>query len=111
MYIEVRMRGCGITSSIREWSEQRVMFALGEFKERLRFVHVRLSDQNGPKGGVDQKCLMEARFTGGGTVVTKVSDSDAYTAISRAAARLGRRVGSIVDRQRTRRRSAALRAD
>ncbi|HRJ48546.1 MAG TPA: HPF/RaiA family ribosome-associated protein, partial [Opitutaceae bacterium] len=92
MKINVRSRTSQVTPSIREWAERRVLFALGQFSARLRVVHVCLSDENGPKGGADQRCLMEARMTPGRGVVAEDRDPDLYAAVSRAAERLGRRV-------------------
>ena len=34
---------------------------LARFKDRLTRVEVHLSDTNGPKGGVDRRCAIEAR--------------------------------------------------
>lgn len=108
MKIDVRSRTTEITPSIREWAERRVLFALGQFSARLRSVHVRVSDENGPKGGVDQRCLMEARFGTGGSLVAEVRDPDLYAAVSRAAERLGRRVREVIDRERSGRRSEPM---
>lgn len=106
MQIDVRRRDGPLTEEIQEWAERRVLFALGQFGARVRSVSVRLDDENGPKGGVDQRCLMEARIAGAADVVADVLDADLSTAISRAAERLGRRVRTELDHERTRRRSA-----
>ncbi len=105
MQIDIHSLDSGLPQGIREWTESRLLFALGQFDTRVRAVKVRLRDENGPKGGMDQRCLMEARLLGAGTVYAQVRDSDAYAAVSRAAARLGRCVSSQLDRERTRRRS------
>lgn len=109
MQIRVHCRSITLTASIREWASRRVLFAVGQFGTRVRSVAVRLSDENGPKGGHDQRCLMEARIASAGCVVAEVRDPDLYAAISRAADRLGRRVRTELDRQRTGRRSPAPR--
>lgn len=109
MQIRVNCRNVTLTASIREWASRRVLFAVGQFGTRVRSVTVLLSDENGPKGGHDQRCLMEARIASAGSVVAEVKDPDLYTAISRAADRLGRRVRTELDRQRTSRRSSAPR--
>lgn len=106
MQIDVRRRDGRLTEEIQQWAERRVLFALGQFGTRVRAVAIRLNDENGPKGGVDQRCLMEARLAGAANVVADVHDVDLSAAISRAAERLGRRVRTELDRERTRRRSA-----
>lgn len=104
MQIDVRRRDGQLTEEIQQWARRRVLFALGQFGTRVRSVSIRLNDENGPKGGVDQRCLMEARIAGAANVVADVHDADLSAAISRAADRLGRRVRTELDRERTRRR-------
>lgn len=111
MRIDVRHRDSSVTRSIREWAQRRVLFAVGQFGTKVRSVRVGLSDENGPKGGVDQRCLMEARLTGPGSVIAEVRDPDLYAAVSRAADRLGRRIRTSLDRQRAGRRAPTPRSD
>lgn len=108
MHIDVRYRG-GLTPAIRDWAQRRVLFALGQFGGRIRGVRVHLSDDNGPKGGADQRCLMTASMSPSGEVVAEVVDPDLYAAVSRAADRLCRRVRTELDRERTGRRAAPAR--
>lgn len=105
MEIQIRSQGPELTSTIREWAQRRVFFALGQFSSHIRCVRMCLSDDNGPKGGVDQRCLMEARLMGAGEIVADVLDVDLQTAISRAAERLGRRIRTKLERERSQRRS------
>lgn len=111
MQIDIHCRDSGLTESIREWAERRILFAVGQFGTRVRSVKVRLSDENGPKGGVDQRCIMEARLTRAANVVAEVHDSDVYAAVSRAADRLGRCVRTRLDRERTGRRTTGMPAE
>ena len=104
MHIRVHCRSVEMTPSIRAWAERRVLFALGQFGERVRSVLVRLTDLNGTKGGTDQRCSMEARVAHAGSIVAEVEDPDLYSAISRTADRLGRRVRTELDREKTGRR-------
>lgn len=106
MNIRVHSRSVELTEAIRAWAERRVLFALGQFGARVRSVAVRLSDENGPKGGPDQRCVMEARVSSAGSVVAEVLDADLYAAISRAAGRLGRRVRGDLERAKSGRRGA-----
>lgn len=100
MQIDIRCREGPATSALREWTERRVRFAVGQFGAAIRSVLVRLSDENGPRGGTDQRCTMEARIPRLDPVVVEVSDADAYAAVSRAAERLQRRVRTVLGRQR-----------
>jgi putative sigma-54 modulation protein len=104
MMVTVQCADVPVTPGIREWAERRVRFALGRFAGQVRCVRVRVSDQNGPRGGPDQRCVMVAPVARLGSVAAEVTDTDLYRAVSRAADRLGRRVRALLDRERTARR-------
>jgi len=109
MEIEVRETRGGASVEIREWAERRVLFAVGQFSTRVRSVAVLVGDENGPRGGIDQTCRMQARLDHGGPIVVEVADADPLAAISRAAERLGRRVRTFLDRERSARRGEGAR--
>ena len=44
--------------------EERVRERLGRFEERLTHVAIHVSDVNGPRGGNDLRCTLEARASG-----------------------------------------------
>jgi ribosome-associated translation inhibitor RaiA len=92
MQIEVRALNVRIDDSHRDFIERRLLFALGRFGGRIRRVLVRLEDVNGPRGGLDKRCHIDARLAGRGTLVVEVRDVELEPAISRAAERIGRRV-------------------
>jgi ribosome-associated translation inhibitor RaiA len=50
----------GTADAIAELTEV-VEHGLARFKDRLTRVEVHLSDLNGPKGGIDRRCMIEAR--------------------------------------------------
>ena len=45
--------------------EERLLEVLAPFGDWLTRIEVHLEDQNGAKGGVDTRCLLEARPRGG----------------------------------------------
>ena len=61
-----------------------VMRRLGNFVARAR---LRLSDVNGPRGGVDKRCQVELKTDAGGTVVITAAAHDWRIAIDDALAR------------------------
>ncbi len=58
------------------------------FGTRLTRLEVYLSDVNGPKGGPDKECKLEARPRGMDPVVASSTNEDAYMAIKEAADKL-----------------------
>lgn len=100
MNIHIQARGFALTDSLREHVERRLRFALGWADDRLRQVSVRLSDENGPRGGEDKRCRIQVAFSGAPGMVIDDTEADLYVAIDRAADRAGRSVARRLERQR-----------
>ena len=92
MLINVHGHGFSVTQSIREYVDNRICFALARISHRLRRVEVRLSDLNGPRGGIDKRCLIKVHINRIPPVVVTDVQSDLYASIDRASARAGRTV-------------------
>ena len=89
-----------IPENIREFVRRRVAFALARFESRVSHVTIRLADLNGPKGGLDKQCRMQAKLQPTGQVLAEVSDSQVESAIARAADRLSRGMRTELERRR-----------
>jgi ribosomal subunit interface protein len=100
MNIQIRTIGIVLTSAVREHVERRLQFAFGWADERLRHVAVRLSDENGPRGGEDKRCRIQISFAGAPSLVVDDTEADLYVAIDRAADRAGRSLARRLERQR-----------
>jgi putative sigma-54 modulation protein len=92
MKIGIQCRGFSLTSAIAGHVHKRLDFLLGRGIRRLRRVDVTLSDLNGPRGGVDKRCLIKVSIDGLRPVVIEDVQSDLYMAIDRAAGRASRTV-------------------
>ncbi len=79
----------------------RLGAALARFGGRVGVVTVRLGDVNGPRGGIDKRCHLEAALPGAAAVVVEHTDKDLYEAINKATGRLKRAVGRQVGRDRS----------
>jgi len=87
MELEIRSRGFELTEALRTHCERRMGFALDRFAEKLGTVRVRLSDENGPRGGVDKRCRVLIAVRGAGAVVLEENGEDLYRALDRVADR------------------------
>ena len=96
------MRGYGIDVSpdLGELVARRLSFVLSRFGPRVSAVSVRLVDLNGPRGGIDKKCSIQARLVPRGSVRVENTDCDLPAAVDRAAARLARAVARALERGR-----------
>jgi putative sigma-54 modulation protein len=84
-------------ASLMDLVLRRFAFALGRFHGRVRSVTIRLTDVNGPRGGVDKQCRVTAHVRGGTrAIVLEDIDADAAVAVDRAADRTARAVARAV---------------
>jgi ribosome-associated translation inhibitor RaiA len=98
--ISVRGYGIEVDPGLGGLVERRLSFALSRFGGRVRAVAVSLVDMNGPRGGIDKKCSMQARLAPRGSVRVEDTDSELPAAVDRAATRLARAVVRALERRR-----------
>lgn len=81
-----------------DFAQRRLEFALGRFAGRVRSLSVRLTDLNGPRGGLDKKCLIAVRLERPRRVIV-IEDVDAseQVVVSRAAERAARAVARAIE--------------
>lgn len=73
--------------SLREWASQRVVFAFRRHPWAAPRATIRLSDLNGPRGGLDKECVIELSAAGAAPVIIRAVASNWYAALNRALAR------------------------
>lgn len=98
MHIGIQTRGFKITPALQEYCDRRLRFAMGAAGGRVRNVLVRLTDENGPRGGVDKRCAIRAVLHNASQVIIVQDESDVYTAIDRAADRAARTIARRLDK-------------
>jgi ribosome-associated translation inhibitor RaiA len=90
-----------------EYVHSRVIAAVGRFTSRIREVRVQIGDVNGPKGGLDKRCVILTTVrgcgAGSGEVIARHGDADFYAAIDGAAHSLKHLVARRVHRGHTKR--------
>jgi ribosomal subunit interface protein len=92
MQIVIQAHGMSLTDALEKHVQDRLRFTFSRVAGRVRRVLVTLSDINGPRGGVDKRCLIEVRIDGLSSIVIQDIQTDMYTAIDRAAGRAARSV-------------------
>jgi len=108
MRIDVQARGFSLTHALQEAVEAEVFHCEARCPDVLAGVRVRLFDTNGPRGGNDKVCLIQASLRGRReSVVASHVDADLYRAIAGAFAKVGRGTRSVLGRSVRRRGSDA----
>jgi len=105
MKIGIQCRGFSLTGAIAGRIHKRLACLLGRGIIGLRRVDVTLSDLNGPRGGIDKRCLIKVSIDGLRPVIIEDVESDLYMAIDRAAGRASRTVVRRVALDNSRRRA------
>lgn len=94
-------RNVTLSPSVSEFIERRLAFALGRFTSRVMAVVVRLHDFNGPRGGIDQECRIEASMVPSARKTAHGKGSSVEAAICQAVERIARAVRRDLARRRT----------
>ena len=105
MQIEIQARDFNLTHSLREHIQRRLGFALSTRYQHIQRILVRLSDINGPRGGIDKCCQIQMVLPQQADVLIEDTETDMYVAIDRAADRASRTLGRRLTRQRDRNRA------
>ncbi|MES2718876.1 MAG: HPF/RaiA family ribosome-associated protein [Pseudomonadota bacterium] len=77
-------------AGLRQLAVTRLQFVLRRMRWLVPRATLRLSDLNGPRGGVDKRCQVELDTDGSGKVVINAVARDWRSAIDSALARAGR---------------------
>lgn len=102
MHLVIRSRNLNISDALANHCLQKLFSALRPFHGRLGAVLVRLTDVNGPRGGIDKRCQLVIELTGVRHLVITSADSDLYCAIDRAADRAGHSIARELKRRQRR---------
>ena len=94
-----------MTPAMREHVQHHLHLALGRFANRIDGVVVRLTDVNGPRGGVDVHCRMRVRGRDIEGLLTAALAANPETAIHEATARLRRVIRRAIERLEEQRRN------
>lgn len=100
MLIQVNAGEFHSTPAITAHVEKEVERALKLFRDRITRVEVHLRDDNGPKSGVDKRCVMEARLAARQPIAVENTGTDMYEAVAGAAGKLERAVRKVIEKER-----------
>ncbi len=96
----IRVLGAALDREDRNDIQRKLGMRLGKFASSIERVTVRLSDVNGPKGGVDHRCLIKVVLSGLPSVVVERRDAALQRAVNAAIGATAQTVRRSVQRRR-----------
>ncbi|MEM9189238.1 MAG: HPF/RaiA family ribosome-associated protein [Myxococcota bacterium] len=84
MRIEVRARDFSVTEAISSYATERVRLSLSRFRPRVTRVTVRLANDQGPRGSLEKRCVVELRLTHLEPIAVSAVEASGYEAIDSA---------------------------
>ena len=95
-----------MTEALLAHVERRLRFALSRFGPKIRQAAVKLTDLNGPRGGLDKQCQITVTLSPSGKVRVEATAAALHTAIDLVFQRLERSVTRELERRRAEYRRA-----
>lgn len=99
MKTEIRLRNIP-DAKLRAYTQRQLLFHLSRFAASIEEAIVRVSDENGPKDGVDKRCQVLVHLKRGGPVTVSLNSSDARAAVDGAIERAVRTIARELSRVR-----------
>jgi len=104
MKVSIQAKDFTLTDSIMAYVKDRINFLFRSRFNQIQKITVRLSDVNGPRGGVDKRCKVTIVLPRLNQVVIEDVQSDLYVAIFRAIDRASRTVNRRLNRLQDKKR-------
>ncbi len=109
MSIQIQARGFDLTESLEAYVKHRIDMALGDRRDSLRAISVKLCDINGPRGGADKRCAVHVALPRRRSVFAQDVQPDMYDAIDRAVRKAAHSVRRKLSKPRARQLRERLR--
>ena len=100
MKIDVTIKHTCSDNKISYQVARRVQLALSRFGTSILSIKVRITDTNGPKGGVDTRCVVSVNLASGGEVVVQNEGENVFSALNHCLSRAGRTINRSLERRR-----------
>ncbi len=113
MRIFIHSKSAQGTDSLRQYVQRNMRRAMERFSSIAQSIHVRLRDENGPKGGVDQHCTIEVRCRRLGPIIAEAKQRTLRLAVDEGCEKIERAmdhaVGALREKRRMPRKTALRR--
>ena len=103
MNLTIQLPHVANATTARDHADRVLRFALTRFSGAISAVRLRLVDENGPRGGVDQRCRIHVVLRTGDVLRVESVGSDAYAVIHQVCTRMAHTVARRLSRLSARR--------
>lgn len=94
-------KGVKLSRRLREHVIHRLNLTLDRKHYSIQAIKVRISDQNGPKGGIDKHCQLHLTLPGLPTVVVTEKGDDIAAMVDQAAHRAAQAIDRLLSRAKS----------
>ena len=101
MQVRISASNVPLISRARDLITRRCHSELKRYATQLQWVEMTIRDENGPRGGVDKRCVICAKTLRGNVLVVTTRAAELWSAIYEALERLTRRLSRKIGRQRS----------
>jgi hypothetical protein len=109
MKVTLVNRGAGVDEALRSFVQIKVETTLRRLGHDIRSVRVQLEDTNGPRGGLDKRCVVTVSGDRFKPLVVEARDVSLHAAVAQALYIASRAVVRALRRERAYTAVAALR--
>lgn len=102
MIVQIQTDGFELSEALESHIHRRINQALGDHRDRISLIRVRLSDIRGNRGGEGKRCRVKLVMPRMRRVFVDHVEVDMYHSIDSAVTRVGRVVERRLSRKRTR---------
>ena len=100
MIVDIQSRPFSLTQPLRHYVRKKIQSSIEARSEDIQRIDIRLSDINGPHGGIDKRCHLHLVIPQLKDIVIEDTRENLYHAIDRAIAR----ARTVLDRKLSRKR-------
>ena len=94
-------KGVKLSRRLREYVIHRLSLTFDRKHYSIQAMKVRISDQNGPKGGIDKHCQLHLTLPGLPTVVVTEKGDDIAAMVDQAAHRAAQAIDRLLSRAKS----------
>ncbi len=100
MKIDITMHQSGSDKKISRKVTRRARLALSRFDTSIQAVTIRITDTNGPKGGIDMRCVVLMKLMSVGELVVHGEGENVFSALNQCLSRADRAISRSLERRR-----------